>query len=175
MAAALSSGSGHDGGIGDWPPNLLARIATTIGHRRRQEDVASTALLYVIQADGNARRAVVADLARRAGLMSAWTCPRTCTSPARTMGKDGVPDIVGVDDSARARIVIRQRLQRRLQPRQIARYSTRVESGLPSVITVLAPERRVPRLLHEAVWQLADEGIDAAETGPVIANRLTAP
>jgi hypothetical protein len=50
----MSGGSNSSDGIRDWPPNLLARIATTIG-RPRQEDVASSALLYVIQTDDNAR------------------------------------------------------------------------------------------------------------------------
>ena len=54
MTAAQSGSPGYDGGTRDWPPNLLARIATTIG-RRYQENVASAALLYVIQADSHAR------------------------------------------------------------------------------------------------------------------------
>ncbi len=121
----------------------------------------------MIQADGNARRAVVADLARKAGLTVGVDMPGDLYFAGQDHGADGRPDIVGVDDSARARIVIEAKIDAGFRPRQIARYSARLEPGLPSVIAVLAPERRVPRLLHEAARQLAGEGIEAAETGPV--------
>ncbi len=129
VTAALPDGPGHDGGIGDWPPNLFVRIATPIG-RRRQEDVASAALLYMIQADSNARRALVADLARRAGLTVGVDLPGDLYFVGQDHGTDGRPDIVGVDDSARARIVIEAKIDAGFQPRQIARYSARLEPGL---------------------------------------------
>ena len=64
-------------------------------------------------------------------------------------------------------MVIEAKIDAGFQPRQIARYSARVASGLPSVIAVLAPERRLPRLLHEAHQQLTAEEIELAERGPV--------
>jgi len=166
VTAALSSSPDYDGGTGDWPPNLLARIATTIG-RRQQENVASTALLYVIQADSHARRAVVADVARRAGLTVGADLPDDLSFVGQDHGEDGRPDIVGLDDCARARVVIEAKIDAGFQLRQMARYSTRLASGLPSVIAVLAPERRLPRLLHEAHRQLTDEEIELAERGQV--------
>ena len=166
MTTASYSSPGNDSGTGDWPPNLLARIATTIG-RRHQEDVASTALLYVIQGDSHARRAVVADLARTAGLTAGADLPDDLFFVGQDHGEDGRPDIVGLDDRARARVVIEAKIDAGFQPRQIARYSTRLASGLPSVIAVLAPERRLPRLLHEALQQLTGEEIELAERGPV--------
>jgi hypothetical protein len=166
VTAALSGSPGRDGGTGHWPPNLLARIAATIG-RRRQEDVASTALLYVIQADNHARRAVVADLARRAGLTVGADLPDDLSFAGQDRGEGGRPDIVGVDDRDRARVVIEAKIDAGFQPDQIARYSGRLASDLPSVIAVLAPERRLPRLLHEAHQQLIGKEIELAERGPV--------
>ena len=165
MITEPSSSPGDDGGTGDWPPNLLARIATTIG-RRHQEDVASTALLYVIQADSDTRRAVVADLARTAGLTAGADLPDDLFFVGQDHGEDGRPDIVGLDDRARARVVIEAKIDTGFRPRQIARYSTRLASGLPSVIAVLAPERRLPRLLHEAHEQLIHEELELTELGP---------
>lgn len=149
----------------DWPPNLLARIATTIG-RRRQEDVASTALLYVIQTDDSARCAVVADITRRAGLTAGVDLPDDLYFAGQDHGKDGRPDIVGADDSAHARVVIEAKIDAGFQPDQIGRYSTRLQPGLPSVLAVLAPERRVPHLLMEAAQQLQAKGIKIAESAP---------
>jgi hypothetical protein len=162
----LPSGQGDDSGTGNWPPNLLARIATTIG-RRRQEDVASAALLYVIQADSRARRAVVADLARRAGLTAGADLPDDLFFAGQDHGEGGRPDIVGVDDRAGARVVIEAKIDAGFQPRQIARYSARLAPGQPSVIAVLGPERRLPRLLDEAYQQLTGEEIELVERGPV--------
>jgi hypothetical protein len=154
------------GGTGDWPQNLLARVATTVG-RRHPEDVASAALLYVIQADGDARRAVVVDLARRAGLAAGTELPEDLFFTGQDHGEDGRPDIVGVDDSARARIVIEAKVDAGFQPGQIARYSTRLVPGVSSVLAVLAPERRLPSLMAEAARQLAVAGTAAAERGPL--------
>ena len=151
---------------GNWPPNLLARIATTIG-RRHQEEVASAALLYVIQADSHARRAVVADLARRAGLTVGAELPDDLFFAGQDHGEGGRPDIVGVDDRTGARVVIEAKVDAGFQPRQMARYSTRLAPGWPSVIAVLAPKRRLPRLLDEAHQQLTGEEIELAERGPV--------
>jgi hypothetical protein len=164
VTAGPPGSPGRDVGTGDWPQNLLARVATTVG-RRHQEDVASAALLYVIQADGDARRAVVADLARRAGLAMGAELPEDLFFTGQDHGEDGRPDIVGVDDSARARIVIEAKADAGFQPGQIARYSTRLVPGLPSVLAVLAPERRLPRLLTEAARQLAAAGTATAERG----------
>ncbi len=166
MTAAQSGSLDSDGGAGDWPPNLLARIATTIG-RRHQDNVASTALLYLIQSDERARRAVVADLARRAGLTAGADLPDDLYFTGQDRGEDGQPDIVGVDELARARVVIEAKIDAGFQPDQIARYSTRLVSGLPSVIAVLAPDRRLPHLLHEAHQQLTVRGIELAERGPL--------
>ena len=166
VTAGPPGSPGRDGGTGDWPQNLLARVATTVG-RRHQEDVASAALLYVIQADGDARRAVVADLARKAGLAMGAELPEDLFFTGQDHGEDGRPDIVGVDDSARARIVIEAKVDAGFQPGQIARYSSRMVSGLPSVLAVLAPERRLPRLLAEAARQLAAAGTATAERGPL--------
>jgi hypothetical protein len=162
----MSGDSGPSRGSRDWPPNLLARIATTIG-RRRQEDVASAALLYVIQVDDKARNAVVADLARRAGLAVGVDLPENLYFAGQDYGKDGRPDIVGADDTAHARVIIEAKIDAGFQPDQIGRYSTRLEAGLPSVIAVLAPEHRVPHLLQEAAEQLKSKGIEIAERGTV--------
>jgi hypothetical protein len=59
-------GPGNDGDAGGWSPNLLTRIATTIGSRQR-ENVATAVLLYVMQADLAAGRAFVAAPAQRGG------------------------------------------------------------------------------------------------------------
>ena len=158
----MSSDSGAHGGARNWPPNLLARIASTIG-RSRQEDVASSALLYVIQTDDSARRAAVSGLARRAGLTT--VLPDDLYFAGQDHGDDGRPDIVGSDDSARARVVIEAKINAGFEHDQIGRYSTRLEPGLPSVIAVLAPERRLPHLLHEAVQQLGSKGIKVAANG----------
>lgn len=166
MTAGPPGSPGRDGGTGDWPQNLLARVAATVG-RRHQEEVASAALLYVIQADGDARRAVVADLARRAGLAAGAELPEDLFFTGQDHGEDGRPDIVGLDDSARARIVIEAKVDAGFQPGQVARYSTRLVPGLPSVLAVLAPERRLPRLLDEAARQLAAAGTAAAGRGPL--------
>ena len=101
----------------------------------------------MIEADGHARRAVVADLARRAGLAAGADLPDDLFFTGQDHGEDGRPDIVGADQLARARVVIEAKIDAGFQPGQIARYSTRLVSGLPSVIAVLAPERRLPRLL----------------------------
>jgi hypothetical protein len=162
----MSDGSDSSGETKDWPPNLLARIATTIGHRR-QEDVASTALLYVIQTDDSARRAVLADIIRRAGLTIGVDLPDNLYFAGQDHGKDGRPDIVGADESAHARVVIEAKIDAGFQPDQIGRYSTRLEPSLPSVLAVLAPERRVPHLLIEAAQQLQGKGIKIAESAPV--------
>jgi hypothetical protein len=166
VTAAQSGSSGSDGGMGDWPPNLLARIATTIG-RRHQENAASTALLYVIQADDHARRAVVADLARRAGLAAYADLPDDLFFAGQDHGEDGRPDIVGLDDCARTRVVIEAKVDAGFQPNQITRYRARLASGLPSVLAVLAPERRLPRLLQEARHQLTGAEIELGERGPL--------
>ena len=157
---------GRDGGTGDWPQNLLARVATTVG-RRHQEDVASAALLYVIQADGDARRAVVAGIARGAGLAVGTDLPEDLFFTGQDHGGDGRPDIVGADDRGRARMVIEAKVDAGFRPRQIARYSTRLVPGLPSLLVVLAPERRLPRLVAEAAGQLAAEGTVTTERGPL--------
>jgi hypothetical protein len=157
---------GRDSGTGDWPPNLLARVASTVS-RRHQEDVASAALLYVIQADGDARRATVADLAYRAGLAAGAELPEDLFFTGQDHGEDGRPDIVGVDDSARARIVIEAKVDAGFQPGQIARYSTRLVPGLHSVLAVLAPERGLPRLVAEAARRLDAAGTATAERGPL--------
>ena len=165
MTPAQSADPGGDGGAGEWPPNLLARIATTIG-RGHQEDVASAALLYVLQADSHARCAVIADLARRAGLTEGADLPGDLSFRGQDSGEGGRPDIVGFDTGGRARVVIEAKVDAGFRPGQIARYSGRLASGLPSVIAVLAPERRVPRLLDEAHQQLTGEGIELGERGP---------
>ena len=164
MTPAQSADPGGDGGPGEWPPNLLARIAITIG-RGHQEDVASAALLYVLQADIHARRAVIADLARRAGLAEGADLAGDLSFRGQDPGKDGRPDIVGFDTGGRARVVIEAKVDAGFRPGQIARYSGRLDSGLPSVIAVLAPERRVPRLLDEAYQQLTGKGIELGEHG----------
>jgi hypothetical protein len=128
---------------------------------------AGAALLYVIQADSRARRAVVADIARRAGLAADADLPDDLSFADQDHGEGGRPDIVGLDDRARARIVIEAKIDAGFQPEQIARYSARLASGLPSVIAVLAPDRRLPRLLHEAHHQLASMEIELAECGSV--------
>jgi hypothetical protein len=161
----MSGGTAYSDGPRDWPPNLLARIATTIG-RRHQEDVASTALLYVIQTDRDARHAILGDLARRAGLDPGVDLPDDLYFAGQDHGTDGRPDIVGADDSA-ARVIIEAKIDAGFQPDQIGRYSTRLDPGLPSVIAVLAPERRLPQLLHEAAQQLKGKDIEIAERAPV--------
>ena len=114
MTAAMSGSSGDDGDTGDWPPNLLARIATTIG-RRHQENVASAALLYVIQADSHARCAVVADIAHRAGLAAGADLPEELSFAGQDHGEDGRPDLVGHDDCG-ARVVIEAKIDAGFQP-----------------------------------------------------------
>jgi hypothetical protein len=161
----MSGGPASSDGARDWPPNLLARIATTIG-RRHQEDVASTALLYVIQSEGDARHAVLSDLARRAGLNPGIDLPDDLYFSGQDHGTDGRPDIVGADDIA-ARVIIEAKVDAGFQPDQIGRYSTRLDPGLPSVIAVLAPERRLPQLLHEAAQQFKSKNIEVAERAPL--------
>jgi hypothetical protein len=88
-----------------WSPNLLTRIATTIGSRQR-ENVATTALLYVLQADVEARRALVADLARRAKLTLGTELPSELIFVGQDPGADGRPDLVGHDEKNCPRAVI---------------------------------------------------------------------
>jgi hypothetical protein len=160
----MPSGSGAEGGVRNWPPNLLARIASTIG-RSRQEDIASGALLHVIQTDNQACRAVVSDLVRTAGLCAALL--GDLYFDGQVHGVDGRPDIVGSDDSGRTRLIIEAKIDMGFEPDQIGRYSSRLEPGLPSVMAVLAPERRLPGLLHEAARQLAGRGIALTESGAI--------
>ena len=165
MIADDSHGQGEDGRSVSWSPNLLTRIATTIGSRQR-ENVATTALLYVMQANLEAGRAVVAELAQRAGLTLGGDLPSDLVFVGQDFGADGRPDLVGRDGRNRPRVVIEAKIEAVLQPEQIARYSKRLDPEVPCVVVVLAPERRLPRLVREASGQLADIGQILAERDP---------
>jgi hypothetical protein len=155
-----------------WSPNLLTRIATTIGSRQR-ENVATTALLYVLQADVEARRALVADLARRAKLTLGTELPSELIFVGQDPGADGRPDLVGHDEKNCPRAVIEAKIDAGFQPQQIARYSTRLDSALPCVIAVLAPERRLPQLMREAAAQLVEAGYTLTEYDPTSYQDVT--
>lgn len=165
MIADDSHGQGEDGRSVSWSPNLLTRIATTIGSRQR-ENVATTALLYVMQANLEAGRAVVAELAQRAGLTLGGDLPSDLVFVGQDFGADGRPDLVGRDGRNRPRVVIEAKIKAGFQPQQIARYSKRLDPEVPCVVVVLAPERRLPRLVREASGQLADIGQILAERDP---------
>jgi hypothetical protein len=83
-------------------PRSAKSITTVTVGRQHQEDVTSAALLYVIQADSDARRAVAADLVCRAGLARGAELPEDLFFTGQDHGEDGRPDIVDVADSARA-------------------------------------------------------------------------
>jgi len=165
MAAGEFHESGADNSSGSWSPNLLTRVATTIGSHQR-ENVATTALLYALQADPEASRAVVADIAQRAGLTLGADFPGDLVFVGQDFGADGRPDLVGRDGDNRPRLVMEAKIDAGFQPQQIARYSRRLNSEVPCVIAVLAPERRLPRLVREASAQLAGIGYVLTERDP---------
>jgi hypothetical protein len=157
MTADEPNDAGDESDPAGWSPNLLTHIATTIG-RRQRENVATAALLYVMQNDVVVRRAVVADFAQRAGLRLNVELPRDLVFVPQDFGVGGRPDAVGHDGESRRRVVIEAKIDAGFQPQQIARYSTQLDPDVPCLIAVLAPERRLPRLLQEANAQLAAVG-----------------
>lgn len=157
MTAEELNDVGDESDAAGWSPNLLTHIATTIG-RRQRENVATAALLYVMQNDVAVRRAVVADLAQRAGLSLDVDLPRDLVFVPQDFGVGGRPDAVGHDGESRRRVVIEAKIDAGFQSQQIARYSTQLDPDVPCLIAVLAPERRLPRLLQEANGQLAAVG-----------------
>jgi hypothetical protein len=154
MIADRSHTADRGGEPGSWSANLLTRIAATIGSRQR-ENVATTALLYVMQAHPAAQRAVVADWVRRAGLVLGVGPPADLFFAEQDFGTDGQPDLVGHDETGLPRVIVEAKIEAGFQPEQMARYSTRFDPGMSSVLVVLAPERRLSRLVQEANGQLA--------------------
>ena len=155
------SGEGSFDSLGEsargWSPNLLTHVATTIGHHRL-EDVASASLAYLFSTDDAARRALVAELAQRAQLNLGSDLPSDLTFIAQERGAEGQPDVVGRDGENHSRVAVEAKIGAAFQPRQIAGYANQLDGKVPGLVVVLAPERRLLRLLSEAGAQLGEAG-----------------
>jgi len=143
--------------------NLLTRIATTVGSRQA-ENIASGALIYLLQKDPGVRRSFLASIEQLAEVTFA---PSLVFRGQVALSGMGVSDISGIDEAAEV-LIVEAKILAGLGPDQAKRYLRRLDGK--GVLAVLAPESRLSVVFREACSQCETgaDGLRADVNGTVL-------
>jgi len=137
--------------------NLLVRIASTVG-ARQAENVATAALLYLLQKSEDVAEAVVRHIESRASIPP---LPRPLRFRGQVPGQDlGITDISALAGSEEV-LIIEAKIAAGLHEGQASTYLKRFTSK--GVLAILAPKVRVPSLFRAACEQ-CEASIGPGET-----------
>lgn len=140
--------------------NLLTRIATTVGSRQG-ENIASAALVYLLERYDQARQAFIADL--RAASGAALPVDLRFAGQVHQSGF-GITDIAGLDANGAEQVIVEAKVGAGLGLQQVGTYLARLQPPV-ALFALLAPRRRLGYLFTDAIAQAG-----AHRTGPWVAR-----
>lgn len=147
--------------------SLLTRIALTVGSRQG-ENVATAALVFMLQSYPAANRAFIELIGERSGLQLSRDL---FFVPQQAKGDGGITDISGFRAGSEE-IIVEAKIRAQFGPRQVTKYIERLQSrnqrlpGARAILVVLAPAARA-RQLFERACEEVNAAISPASFGMV--------
>ena len=138
--------------------SLFGTLATRFSSQ--PENLATEALLYVINSSRIAKGAFIGYIAR-AGVQVG----DDLFFQSQSHGKDqAIPDLVGLNIANEQVLIVESKFWAGLTDNQPATYLARLPENKPSILLFIAPERRFPTLWAELLNRLNREGLVFQET-----------
>jgi hypothetical protein len=144
--------------------------ALTLRFAEHPENIATDALLYILQRSKAASDALV-DLAR--GVAPGIQVPKHFR--AQAVGGDGaIPDLVGIDDSGKESLIIEAKFWAGLTDAQPLTYLKRIE-GRGGLLLFVCPAARIPTLWSELTLRCASSAVvsEQEKTDEIRTAKLT--